>query len=443
MDAFKKVVWQEGMFIAPQHFQQQDRFVQDYVRQNVEMLAGFSPFYGVTELTINHELLKIGKLSITSSSGAFPDGTQFEIKHEIARDIPQGSVETRVFLALPISLQGNNDYSQEQTEQSRYLTRSINVFDTSTSENASVEIDIANLNVSLKFEGEDASGFTLIPVAKVLECSDSGEIILDRSFIPACLHYGASQLLAERLREVHALTANRATTLLQRIQVGQGQKSPQSMLQDYLWLQTLNSWLPWFDLAIANPKLQTTDIYAQLRRFEAQIMALTPAVPEQCQPLKHDQLYETFNPLFSSLRNMLTLVQQDSVIEFNWDKSLFEKRRLLRTLIRDTSGLASRRFILSVKSNISSNELNELFPIAAKLSNNTRIVEIVKNSLSGIKLSPLPVAPSELRPMQGVAYFEIDTSDRMWIEMLEKRDAIALHVDSRVRDIDIILYALR
>ena len=59
MDAFKKVVWQEGMFIAPQHFQQQDRFVQDYVRQNVEMLAGFSPFYGVTELTINHELLKI------------------------------------------------------------------------------------------------------------------------------------------------------------------------------------------------------------------------------------------------------------------------------------------------------------------------------------------------------------------------------------------------
>ena len=75
MDAFKKVVWQEGMFIAPQHFQQQDRYVQNYIRQNIETLAGFAPFFGITELVLNHDLLKIGKLSIPSCSGVFPDGT--------------------------------------------------------------------------------------------------------------------------------------------------------------------------------------------------------------------------------------------------------------------------------------------------------------------------------------------------------------------------------
>jgi len=93
--------------------------------------------------------------------------------------------------------------------------------------------------------------------------------------------------------------------------------------------------------------------------------------------------------------------------------------------------------------NISSAELNELFPVSAKLSNNTRIVEIVRNGLSGIALSPLPVAPSELKPMQGVAYFEIDTADRMWLEMLENRDAIALHVDTRISELEVMLYALR
>ncbi|MCZ4294586.1 type VI secretion system baseplate subunit TssK [Vibrio sinaloensis] len=443
MDAYKKVVWQEGMFIAPQHFQQQDRYVQNYVRQNVETLAGFAPFYGVTELTINHELLKIGKLSIASSAGVFPDGTHFEMKHEVARDISQGSIETVVYLALPISLQGNNDYGQEASDQGRYLSRSINVFDTSTSENASVEIDVAHLNISIKLEDEDTSGFTLVPVAKILECTESGEVILDRAFIPACLHYGASQLLLERLKETHALTVNRAKTLLQRIQAGQGQKSPQSMMQDYLWLQTLNSWLPWFDLTITNPKIQTHTLYGELRKFEAQVMALTPAIPEPCQPLQHHKLYESFNPLFSSLRNMLTLVQQDSVLEFAWDNSLFEKRRLLRTLIKDTASVSNRRFVLSVKSNISSAELNELFPVAAKLSNNTRIVEIVRNGLSGIALSPLPVAPSELKPMQGVSYFEIDAADRMWLEMLENRDAIALHIDTRISELEVMLYALR
>lgn len=199
----------------------------------------------------------------------------------------------------------------------------------------------------------------------------------------------------------------------------------------------------WFDLTINNPKYQTHELYLELRKFEAQIMALTPAIPEPCASLQYQKLYESFNPLFANLRNMLTMVQQDSVVEFSWDSSLFERRRLLRTLIKDTASVANRRFVLAVKSNISSAELNELFPVAAKLGNNARIVELVRNSLSGIALSPLPVAPSELKPMQGVAYFEVDTSDRMWLEMLENRDAIALHVDTRINELDVMLYALR
>lgn len=443
MDAYKKVVWQEGMFIAPQHFQQQDRYVQNYIRQNVETLAGFSPFYGITELTINHDLLRIGKLSISSCAGVFPDGTHFELSHEVAIDIPQGTIETVAHLALPISLQGNNDYSENVSDQSRYLTRSINVFDASTSANASIAIDVAHLNTTLKLENDDTSGFTLIPVAKILESSDSGDVILDRAFIPACLHYGASQFLTERLKEIHALTSNRAQNLLQRIRAGQGQKSAQSMMQDYLWLQTLNTWLPWFDLTISNPKLQTHELYAKLKQFEAQIMALTPAIPDSCLPLQYHHLYNSFNPLFSSLRNMLTLVQQDSVIEFHWDTALFEKRRLLRTIIKDPSSVANRRFVLSVKSNVSSSELNELFPISAKLSSNSRIVELVRNSLSGISLTPLPLAPNELKPMQGVAYFEVDAADRNWLDMLETRDALALHVDARISELEVVLYALR
>ncbi|PMJ92434.1 type VI secretion system baseplate subunit TssK [Vibrio sp. 10N.261.55.A7] len=443
MDAFKKVVWQEGMFIAPQHFQQQDRYVQNYIRQNVETLAGISPFYGVTDLSINHDLLKISKLSVTHCSGLFPEGTHFDLQHEIVIDIPQGTIEQVIFLALPISLQGNNDYSQQNSDQSRYLTQPINVFDTSTSENANVEIEVASLNISLKFGHDDLSGFTLIPVAKVLECGESGDVILDRSFIPASLHYGASQVLQERTKEIHALTSNRASNLIKRIQAGQGQKSAQSMMQDYLWLQVLNSWLPWFDLTIANPKLQTHELYSKLKQFEAQVLALTPAVPDTCKPLNQHDLYECFNPLFSNLRSMLTLVQQDSVLEYHWDMSLFEKRRLLRTIIKDPTAIANRRIVLSVKSNINSSDLNELFPVSAKLSSNSRIVDIVRNSMSGIEMSPLPLAPSELKPMQGVSYFEIDTTDKTWTEMLDNRDALAMHVDARITELDVVLYALR
>jgi type VI secretion system protein ImpJ len=139
----------------------------------------------------------------------------------------------------------------------------------------------------------------------------------------------------------------------------------------------------------------------------------------------------------------LTLVQQDSVIEFTWDTALFEKRRLLRTIIKDPLSVQSRRFVLSVTSSLSAGELSETFIAAAKLSSNTRIVELVRNSLSGISLTALPVAPSELKPVQGTTYFELNTSDPMWQEMLTMRDALALHVDTRVPDLEVHLYALR
>ncbi|MCE0557529.1 type VI secretion system baseplate subunit TssK [Motilimonas sp. 1_MG-2023] len=443
MDAYKKVIWQEGMFISPQHFQQQDRYLQHYIRQNVETLAGYAPFYGITQLTINHDLLKMGKLSVTSCAGIFPDGTPFQLNHEIVIDIAPNTIDKGILLALPMSLQGNNDYGHSEGDQSRYLSQGVNVFDNSTDENASIEIDVAQLNLRLKMAGEDLSGFTTLPLTKVLECRETGEVILDRSFIPAALHYGAALFLIERVKEINALLNHRVKTLLQRIEAGQEQKSGQALMQDYLWLQTLNSWTPWFELTLNNPNLSTYELYAQLRRFQAELLALQPAAAPACPPLQLDALYGSFNPLFASLREMLTLVQQDSVIEFTWDQSLFEKRRLLRTLIKDPQALQNRRFILTVKSSLNANQLNELFPVAAKLSGNGRIVELVRNALSGIDLHPLPVAPSELRPSPGLAYFEINDQHPLWLEMLNNRDALALHVDARIPTLDVVLYALK
>ncbi|MCW8344592.1 type VI secretion system baseplate subunit TssK [Vibrio sp. ZSDZ65] len=443
MDAHKKVVWKEGMFIAPQHFQQQDRYVQHYVGKTVETLSHFAPYFGLTELSMNTDLLKIGKLAITQCSGIFPDGTQFNLTKEITLDIPVGTIENTIYLALPLALLGNNDYSENDKSSSRYVAKSINIFDSASEENTSLEVDVARLNIQLLSEQSDRSGHSVIPIARILECTESNEVILDRAFIPSCLHYGASRYLSDKIKETHALLASRNHNLIKRIQAGQSQKSAQSLMIDYLWLQTLNSWMPWFDLTSKNPRFSTYDLYLQLNRFRSELLALSPQAATETPELKIDQLYVSFSPLFATLRNLLTLVQQDSVIEFTWDTSLFEKRRLLRTIIKDPISVQERRFILSVKSSLSASELSNSFVSATKISSNTRIVELVKNALSGIQLSPLPVAPSELKPVHGTSYFELNTADPTWTEMLSTRDALALHVDARIPDLEVHLYALR
>lgn len=68
-----KVVWGEGLFLQPQHFQQQDRYFDRLVRDST---MGLRPFaWGLTELSLDNDLLTLGKFAVRSAAGILPDGT--------------------------------------------------------------------------------------------------------------------------------------------------------------------------------------------------------------------------------------------------------------------------------------------------------------------------------------------------------------------------------
>ena len=50
-----KIVWSEGLFLRPQHFQQQDRYHEQYVEQRAGRLRSYP--WGFTELKIDHRML--------------------------------------------------------------------------------------------------------------------------------------------------------------------------------------------------------------------------------------------------------------------------------------------------------------------------------------------------------------------------------------------------
>lgn len=57
-----KVIWQEGLFALPQHFQQQQRNQEYLLNQRISAQADFA--WGFTSLSINTELLAQGKLML-------------------------------------------------------------------------------------------------------------------------------------------------------------------------------------------------------------------------------------------------------------------------------------------------------------------------------------------------------------------------------------------
>ena len=75
MSSNNRVVWSEGLFLRPQHFQQQTRYFERYVEGRGRQLRAHS--WGFTELEIERDLLGIGKLGLRRAAGVFPDGTPF------------------------------------------------------------------------------------------------------------------------------------------------------------------------------------------------------------------------------------------------------------------------------------------------------------------------------------------------------------------------------
>src|ERR1700685_2908516 len=77
MKYLSRVVWSEGMYLGPHHFQAQSRYFEDSARFTTSSL-GFEP-WGFIAAQLDSEALKNGTLSLVHARGIFPDGLVFHM----------------------------------------------------------------------------------------------------------------------------------------------------------------------------------------------------------------------------------------------------------------------------------------------------------------------------------------------------------------------------
>src|ERR1019366_3324571 len=86
MQGESRVAWREGLFLRPQHFQQQDRFIDALIRARTEPLRPYP--WGLVELKINQSLASLGKFAVERCVGLFPDGQPFSTPDDIPPPSP-------------------------------------------------------------------------------------------------------------------------------------------------------------------------------------------------------------------------------------------------------------------------------------------------------------------------------------------------------------------
>src|SRR6202035_1050112 len=186
-----RVIWSEGLFLRPQHFQQQDRYIEAFVEGRTAGLRT-NP-WGFTELELERDLLSIEKLGVRRASGVFPDGTPFAIPDNDAApaplDITQQIRDQIIHLALPLRQSGATVVDRVVGGRgfTRYRAQDIEARDVSSDSGANAELETANLNLRLITQSEPSQDFARIPLAHVVECRADKQVVLEERFMPSVL----------------------------------------------------------------------------------------------------------------------------------------------------------------------------------------------------------------------------------------------------------------
>ncbi|WP_281558506.1 type VI secretion system baseplate subunit TssK [Thalassomonas sp. RHCl1] len=440
MSIASNVVWSEGMFITPQHLQQNDKHTQSYIAAFfANRTQGHN--YGLSRFKWDEAALALGKIRWSKLSGIFPDGTCFDEPGEVMRDVPVNCADVIIYLALPLLSQGKVSFGGHE-KKCRYQTFSQPLFDMAAQSLETCDTELFTTNIQIKFQGEDLSAYTVIPVGKILQSNNSGEVILDKGFMPTCLQLQASGYLQGQLQDTVLQISHMNRQVAAKLQSRQHHHSEQSLMMDVMYLQTLNRWCSELSLALATPTLQVSTLYQQLSSLTAELAALEMQPLDAAQALDPQHMYAGFSQIFAALKQQLSLVKNESVLSLEWDFSLFERRRIVRVQLTEHHKIQHHRFVLGVKSSIGREQLRELLPKSCRLAGQEKLMELVRNGQSGIPLRYLPLAPNGLNHRGDMAFFELNTEHPLWRTLFDQREIIALHVDSRINDIELYLHIL-
>ena len=161
------------MFLRPQHFQQQDRYIETLVESRSH--AAQPGAWGFSQLLIDSALLAQGKLAILSARGLLPDGTPFNIPENDAAPAPLNVDENLrdgiVYLALPLRRAGIRDTVEagESLGSARYESSVHEGRDDNSSLESRAPVAIGSLALRLITERDGLDEHAAIGVVRVVE----------------------------------------------------------------------------------------------------------------------------------------------------------------------------------------------------------------------------------------------------------------------------------
>ncbi len=428
-----RVIWREGLFVRPQHFQQQQRHW-DYLLQNrLRAMACFNQ--GVLQLQISEEHLHAGQLAVIQGSALFADGTFCHFPDVDTVPAPRTLTDDSrpnqlIYLALP---------SDGNRSSCRYASQPHAITDESTSNSQSAELELARLQPCLLLEQDDRQGYLTLPIARLLARQVDASLLLDPNFLPCGLAVSVMPPLQRALQEITTLLTERARHLSQRLAAPQQQEIAE--WHDLLLLQLLNRYQPLLAHLAEVPRLHPERLFTTLAQLTAELATFTveKRLPEDLIPYHHLDPQTCFTPLLGQLRLALATVIAPRAIPLPLQPQPY---RIWVSSLHELTVDEPVTLVLAIKAQVPLDQLRQQFPLQSKIATPERIRELIALQLPGIPLHALPVVPRHLPYHAGFCYFQLEPQTSEWHSLLEASH-LALHIAGEFPALELQLWAIR
>lgn len=445
MSRADKVLWAEGIFLKPQHFQQQERYLSNQLQLRIKGLRSYD--WGINHLKIDDASLLLGKFALLECSGVFPDGQAFSFPDTSPPPLPLSpdidAENETIYLCIPDTESSGTtevSYSDMPDESMRYRANHESITDSITKDSNEQElIQTASLSLFLKTGRSDLGGFNVIPVAKILNVTKEGKVVLDEKFIPTTVQAAASSRLATLCKEVHGLIQQRARDLAARI--GSPDGSSVSDVADFLLLMICNRYDPLLkhlsETHAIHPE-SLYQIYVQLLG-ELSTICTSERRPEIAPLYNHIDLESSFTPLVSRLRELLNWIpktKSDSI-------AIKDHGYGIRSAtVHDAPLLKNAQFVLAVSASVQPEKIRSTLPGQTTVATVDRLKDFVTSHTPGVELVPMNVAPRQIPYHEGFVYFSFNRSNRLWADIANS-GTIAMHFSGELPGMELQLWAIR
>jgi type VI secretion system protein ImpJ len=429
MKHLSRLVWSEGMYLGPHHFQAQNLYFEDSVRFAVANLAFAA--YGLGGCELDHEGLRNGTLSLIHARGIFPDGLVFQMPESDplppARSIAEAFSPLResmtVHLAIPARIEGGLNCApagDEAAANARYLSETTTLYDENTGRDDK-PVAVGRKNIRLLLDTEVAPGLVTLPIARITR-DGSGHFIFDAAFIPPALELSASERLMAILRRIIEILEDKSAHLTATKTGGAKAVTGWSSQEvaSFWFLHSVNAALaPLRHLCFSrrgHPEL----LFIELSRLAGALCTFGIDSHPRSLPLyDHNNLEVCFEALDRHIREHLEMLLPTNCLTIPLTST---GAYFWSGPVSDQRSLGPARWIFSIKSPIGEADLIERAPRLVKVCSREFIAKLVQRAMPGMTLTHLPAPPAAISPRLDTQYFVVNRAGPCWDSIVKSRE---------------------